>query len=279
MPRYSYAASEEKADILLADVPCSGLGVIGRKPDIRYKMTEKKQEDIVKLQRQILDTVWKYVKVGGTLVYSTCTIGAEENQYNLKWFLDNYPFKLESIDPYLPEELQGKTTRAGYLQLLPGIHESRRLFPGQIKEGIRMMEKTDIRSLNLEELKAWFKERGEKPFRAGQLYQWMHQKLAGSFDEMTNLSKGLREKLAGETEYTVLKPVEILTSEIDGTQKYLFELKDGNVIESVLMKYHHGNSVCISSQVGCRMGCRFCASTIGGTKRDLTAIGDAGGGL
>ena len=88
---------------------------------------------------------------------------------------------------------------------------------------------------------------------------------------MTNLSKGLREKLAGETEYTVLKPVEILTSEIDGTQKYLFELKDGNVIESVLMKYHHGNSVCISSQVGCRMGCRFCASTIGGKKRDLTA--------
>ena len=78
-------ASVEKADVLLADVPCSGLGVIGRKPDIRYKMTEKKQEDIVKLQRQILDTVWKYVKVGGTLVYSTCTIGAEENQYNLKW--------------------------------------------------------------------------------------------------------------------------------------------------------------------------------------------------
>ena len=126
-------ASEEKADILLADVPCSGLGVIGRKPDIRYKMTEKKQEDIVKLQRQILDTVWKYVKVGGTLVYSTCTIGAEENQYNLKWFLDNYPFKLESIDPYLPEELQGKTTRAGYLQLLPGIHESDGFFLARLK--------------------------------------------------------------------------------------------------------------------------------------------------
>ena len=171
-------ASEEKADILLADVPCSGLGVIGRKPDIRYKMTEKKQEDIVKLQRQILDTVWKYVKVGGTLVYSTCTIGAEENQYNLKWFLDNYPFKLESIDPYLPEELQGKTTRAGYLQLLPGIHESDGT-PGQIKEGIRMMEKTDIRSLNLEELKAWFRN-GGKALPAGQLYRWMHQKLAES---------------------------------------------------------------------------------------------------
>lgn len=115
-------------------------------------------------------------------------------------------------------------------------------------EQIKMMEKTDIRSLSLEELKAWFKEQGEKPFRAGQLYRWMHQKLAGSFDEMTNLSKSLREKLAEETEYTVLKPVEILTSEIDGTQKYLFELKDGNVIESVLMKYHHGNSVCISDR-------------------------------
>ena len=111
-------ASVEKADVLLADVPCSGLGVIGRKPDIRYKMTENKQEDIVKLQRQILDT---------------CTIGAEENQYNLKWFLDNYPFKLESIDPYLPEELQGKTTRAGYLQLLPGVHESDGFFLARLK--------------------------------------------------------------------------------------------------------------------------------------------------
>ena len=136
-------------------------------------------------------------------------------------------------------------------------------------EQTKMIEKTDIRSLSLEELKAWFKEQGEKPFRAGQLYQWMHQKLAGSFDEMTNLSKSLREKLAEETEYTVLKPVEILTSEIDGTQKYLFELKDGNVIESVLMKYKHGNSVCISSQVGCRMGCRFCASTLDGLVRGL----------
>ena len=96
---------------------------------------------------------------------------------------------------------------------------------------------------------------------------------------MTNLSKGLREKLAGETEYTVLKPVEILTSEIDGTQKYLFELKDGNVIESVLMQYHHGNSVCISSQVGCRMGCRFCASTIGRNGAGSDRIGDAGAGL
>ena len=78
----------------------------------------------IKLQRKILDTVWKYVKVGGTLIYSTCTIGAEENQYNVKWFLENYPFVLESIDPYICDELKGKTTSAGYLQLLPGIHKS-----------------------------------------------------------------------------------------------------------------------------------------------------------
>lgn len=128
-----YPSSVEKADVLIADVPCSGLGVIGRKPDIRYKMTENKQEEIVKLQRKILDTVWRYVKVGGTLVYSTCTIGAEENQYNLKWFLDNYPFKLESIDEYLPKELRGKTTRAGYLQLLPGIHKADGFFLAKMK--------------------------------------------------------------------------------------------------------------------------------------------------
>ena len=128
-----YPASVEKADVLIADLPCSGLGVLGKKPDIRYKMTESKQEEIVKIQRKILDTVYRYVKVGGTLIYSTCTIGAEENQFNLKWFLDNYPFRLESIDPYLPKELQGKTTQAGYLQLLPGIHKTDGFFLAKLK--------------------------------------------------------------------------------------------------------------------------------------------------
>lgn len=128
-----YPESIEKADILIADVPCSGLGVIGKKADIRYKMTPAKQAEIVKLQRKILDTVWQYVKVGGTLIYSTCTIGAEENQYNIKWFLENYPFRLESIDPYLCEELRGKTTQAGYLQLLPGVHKSDGFFIARLK--------------------------------------------------------------------------------------------------------------------------------------------------
>ena len=111
---------------------------------------------------------------------------------------------------------------------------------------------------------------GEKPFRAGQLYRWMHEKLSASFDEMTNLSKDLRGKLAENCTFTALKPVCVRISQIDDTRKYLFELEDGNVIESVLMKYKHGNSVCISSQVGCRMGRRFCASTLDGLERNLT---------
>ena len=131
------------------------------------------------------------------------------------------------------------------------------------------MEKTDIKSLDYEELQQFMASLGEKPFRAKQLYEWMHEKLAADLDEMTNLSKGLRKKLKETTDYTSLGVVERLVSGIDGTEKYLFRLSDGNVIESVLMRYHHGNSVCISSQVGCRMGCRFCASTLGGLTRNL----------
>ena len=131
--------------------------------------------------------------------------------------------------------------------------------------------KKDIKSLNLEQLTEELLSIGEKKFRAKQIYAWIHQKLADSFDEMTNLSKDLRERLDREYTLSSLDVVEVQTSKIDGTQKYLFRLHDGHVIESVLMKYHHGNSVCISSQVGCRMGCKFCASTIGGKVRDLAA--------
>ena len=132
------------------------------------------------------------------------------------------------------------------------------------------MEKTDIKSLSPEELKALAVSLGEKPFRGKQLYEWMHKKLAFDYEEMTSLSKAFREKLQENCRLVSLKPLEIQTSKIDGTQKYLFALDDGNVVESVLMKYKHGNSVCISSQVGCRMGCRFCASAIGGWTRNLS---------
>ena len=127
----------------------------------------------------------------------------------------------------------------------------------------------DIKSLTLSQLKEEMTALGEKPFRAGQIYKWLHVKLVSSFDEMTDLSAALREKLSSEYEITDLKKLEVQISKDDGTRKYLFELSDGNTVESVLMRYHHGNSVCISSQVGCRMGCKFCASTIGGCIRSL----------
>ncbi|MDE6983527.1 MAG: radical SAM protein [Lachnospiraceae bacterium] len=132
-----------------------------------------------------------------------------------------------------------------------------------------MDKKTDVKSLTMEELKQAMAALQEKPYRAGQLYEWMHVKLARSWDEMTNLSKGLRAKLDQKYAYTALREAAVQTSRIDGTKKYLFALADGNFVESVWMQYHHGNSVCISSQVGCRMGCRFCASTLDGLERNL----------
>ena len=133
------------------------------------------------------------------------------------------------------------------------------------------MKDRDIKSFTRKELEDALLARGEKAFRAAQIYSWMHERLAAGFDEMTNISKNLREALEEEYDYTNLEIVEIQRSKLDGTCKYLFRLADGNMIESVLMRYHHGNSVCISSQAGCRMGCRFCASTIGGLVRNLEA--------
>lgn len=131
------------------------------------------------------------------------------------------------------------------------------------------MEKIDIKSLNYDELADYIVSIGEKKFRAAQLYSWMHEKLACSYDEMTNISDKLKKVLKENTLYTCLEPVRVQESQIDGTKKYLFRLYDGNLIESVFMRYNHGNSVCISSQVGCKMGCRFCASTLNGCVRNL----------
>ena len=131
------------------------------------------------------------------------------------------------------------------------------------------MDKKDIRSLSLEELKSEMETIGEKAFRAKQVYEWLHVKLVDSFEEMSNLSKGLREKLNATYCIPSVRMLERQISKIDGTNKFLFQLQDGHVVESVLMRYKHGNSVCISSQVGCRMGCKFCASTIGGLERNL----------
>lgn len=129
--------------------------------------------------------------------------------------------------------------------------------------------KKDIKSMTLPRLTEELTALGEKPFRARQIYRWIHVKLAEGFEAMTDLSGQLREKCVQTFLYTALEPVKIQESRIDGTRKFLFRLPDGNTVESVWMKYKHGNSVCISSQVGCRMGCRFCASTIGGLERSL----------
>ena len=127
---------------------------------------------------------------------------------------------------------------------------------------------TDIKSMTKDELKNLMTELGEKPFRAKQIYSWLHEHLVTSYDEMGNIPGKLKEKLK-DYPIAALEMVDEQVSAIDGTRKYLFRLSDGNVIESVLMRYKHGNSVCISSQVGCKMGCRFCASTIGGWTRNL----------
>ena len=126
----------------------------------------------------------------------------------------------------------------------------------------------DIKSMTLAELTEDLAALGEPKFRAGQVYTWLHRG-ARSFDEMTNLSKALREKLAAQYELTCPTVARRLQSARDGTIKYLWRLSDGNCVESVLMRYHHGNTVCISCEVGCPMGCAFCASTRGGLVRRL----------
>ena len=127
---------------------------------------------------------------------------------------------------------------------------------------------TDIKSMNLAEMTEFFKDLGEPAFRAKQVFCWLH-KGARSFDEMSNLSKSLRETLSARCCIDVPTVERKQVSELDGTIKYLWRLPDGNCIETVLMRYKHGNTVCISCQVGCRMGCAFCASTLGGKVRDL----------
>ena len=127
----------------------------------------------------------------------------------------------------------------------------------------------DIKSMDLEELTAWLKAQGEPAFRARQIFRWLYRG-AVSFEEMTDLSKALRQRLEETALLTPPKVARKQVSQQDGTIKYLWELADGNCVESVLMRYQHGNTVCISCQVGCRMGCAFCASTIAGKVRDLS---------
>lgn len=130
-------------------------------------------------------------------------------------------------------------------------------------------DKPFIYDLSLKELRDWVKEQGEPAFRAGQIYDWLYVKRAQSFEEMTNLSKPLRAKLQASFDFVTLTEIAKFSSK-DGTVKFLFQLHDGHAVETVLMRHNYGNSVCVTTQVGCRIGCTFCASTLGGLKRDLT---------
>ncbi|MCR5651794.1 MAG: 23S rRNA (adenine(2503)-C(2))-methyltransferase RlmN [Lachnospiraceae bacterium] len=129
----------------------------------------------------------------------------------------------------------------------------------------------DLRSYTISELKTILASYGEKPYRASQIFSWLHEKRVSGFEEMTDISKDLRQKLSGDYCIVHLKIAEVQSSKKDGTKKFLYELHDGNLIESVFMKYREWNSACISSQAGCDMGCRFCASGIDGCVRSLTA--------
>lgn len=132
-------------------------------------------------------------------------------------------------------------------------------------------EKIDIMSLTLEKLKSFIADdMKEKPFHAKQIFTWLHERGVKSFDSMTDISKGFRENLKEKAYINTLETMRKQVSKTDGTRKYLFRLNDGNTIESVFMQYEYGASVCVSTEVGCDMGCSFCASTVGGKVRELT---------
>jgi 23S rRNA (adenine2503-C2)-methyltransferase len=137
-----------------------------------------------------------------------------------------------------------------------------------VDQSTEIEAKPSIYSLQLEDLKTWLQENGEKPFRAEQIFDWLYKKRIATYEEMSNLSKALRDKLENSFSLTTLKTIIQQTSS-DGTIKFLFELHDGYSIETVLMRHEYGNSVCVTTQVGCRIGCTFCASTLGGLKRHL----------
>ncbi|KRE96485.1 23S rRNA (adenine(2503)-C2)-methyltransferase [Paenibacillus sp. Soil766] len=129
-------------------------------------------------------------------------------------------------------------------------------------------DKPFVYDLNWDEWQSWVKDNGESAFRAGQIFDWLYIKRVFSFDEMSNLPKTLRDKLKDQFEFVTLSEITKYQSQ-DGTVKFLFELEDKNAIETVVMKHNYGNSICVTTQVGCRVGCTFCASTLGGLKRDL----------
>lgn len=129
----------------------------------------------------------------------------------------------------------------------------------------------NILDFSLDKLKQWMKDNKESEFRAKQIFDWIYKKNIWNFEDMSNIPKNIREKLNNSFYIEIPQVVDVYKSNLDDTFKFLFKYRDGNIIESVVMKYKHGNSICVSTQIGCRMGCKFCASTLGGMIRNLTS--------
>ncbi len=243
------------ADAVLADCPCTGYGVIGKKPEIKWSRSAADEEELVGMQSLILKTAAAYTKPGGTIVYSTCTVNREENENQIAKFLEqNSDITLEETRLLYPHT---DGTDGFYIARL-------RKRSSRAERG-----KCDLSTLTLTEIKTKLADFGEPKFRAAQIYKWLALG-AANFDDFTNIPKELRAKLNAEFS---LSPVHIKTisqSKTDQVTKYAFQLADKGVIESVLMKYSFGNTVCISTQVGCKMGCVFCVSSSLPFERNLT---------
>ena len=247
-------------DRVLVDVPCSGLGIIRKKPDIRYKDLTQTQA-LPRLQLEILCNQARYVKPGGALLYSPVPFWTGRTGRSSGPFWRSIPTFSRCFGAARGHPGAG----AGDAYPAAGKISHRRIF--HLSAGEAAMRE-DIKSMTLPELQAAMKEMGQPAFRAGQIYSWLHRG-AVHFADMTNLSKDLRQRLEERYRITAPEVVRRQESSQDGTIKYLWRLEDGNCVETVLMRYRYGNSVCISSEVGCAMGCAFCASTLGGLVRRL----------
>ena len=295
-----------RADVVYCDLPCSGLGVLSHKADVKYRLKPEDIPALQALQREILCASVRYLKDGGVLVYSTCTLTREENEENAAYIRDILGLKPDSLVPYLPEVLrETPSAKDGYLTLFPGAYRTDGFFIARFVKGRTphpsasstlppspQGEGLDLKSMYVTELREFLERMGEPAFRAKQVFSWLHREQVRSFGEMTNLPKALRERLTAEeirrtkalgtgtgkerqtgvqAEGPRTLAVRDTQTAKDGTKKYLLETADGHFIECVRMRYRFGNSVCVSSQAGCAMGCRFCASTADGLKRNLTA--------
>ena len=253
--RKPYADFDLYMDAVLVDAPCSGLGVIADKPDIKYRFTDAQAGNAAALCRR---KFWKTAPASSgwaaCSIYSTCTILPEENEQQVRAFLEKHPeFVPETNADYLPEPLRARCENGMAQFLSPPRPRGGLSSSPACAERACSMERTQLLSLTQEELRSFLRELDPAPFRAKQVGEWLAR--GAAIGEMTNLPAALRARLA---ECAVANPVSIresFRSKLDDTQKRLYELADGNLIEGVVMRYHYGDTLCLSTQVGCRMGC------------------------